>query len=374
MLTEEVYGQYRLIITLVEIFSFISIPGLNTAIIRSVARGYDGDYKKVVKVSFYWSLLALPVFMALGGFYYSYESHVIGLLLMIAGVFFPFQYAPNTWDAFLQGQEKFALRARWHSTQAIINTVFLIAIMFFYKNNVFTLILGYFVSYTFFNILWYYKSNKFIRNKQRDLEIFSYGWFLTKLNIIVLIASHIDKLLIGIFIGPEELAIYSFVSLIAIKIKDLFRIPALQLTFPKLSKTNLLFSQLIKKHRLGIIYMFVFSLIIAIGFYFTIPLINNILFTIKYSQYSNLSKLFSFQIFILLPLILMGTYSLTKKNKTVIILTKPIYSIINILINVILIYKFKLLGAVLADNISMYIWFFLFFFGIRWSEKKKTTA
>ena len=64
LLTEEVYGQYRLIITLVEIFSFISIPGLNTAIIRSVARGYDGDYKKVVKVSFYWSLLALPVFMA----------------------------------------------------------------------------------------------------------------------------------------------------------------------------------------------------------------------------------------------------------------------------------------------------------------------
>ena len=84
MVTREVFGEYQFVLSVLAIISILSIPGLNISLIRSVARGYEGDYKKVVKVSFKWSLLGVPVLLMVGSYYYLHQRQLLGIALMIS--------------------------------------------------------------------------------------------------------------------------------------------------------------------------------------------------------------------------------------------------------------------------------------------------
>lgn len=207
--SQEVFGQYQFILSIFATFSILSIPGFNTSIIKAAANGYDGEYPDIVKKSFFWSLLGIPVLMMIGAYYYVFQNHLLGIALMISAVFFPFFYAPNTWYNYLQGKNRFDVLARYGISQSLINTAATVAVLFFSRNNLVAITFTYLISYTFFNVFYYFKSLKYMENEKRDNESISYGFFLTKLSIIGVISNNIDKLLIGIFLPASQLAVYS---------------------------------------------------------------------------------------------------------------------------------------------------------------------
>ena len=370
---QEVFGQYQFILSVLSIVSIFSVPGLNTSLTRSVARGFDGDYKKVVRISFLWSLLGIPALFLLGGYYYLYQNHSLGIALMFSSVFFPFFYAPNTWDAFLQGKSKFDISTKYSLIQAIINSLATISIIFFFRNNLFIIMITYFVSYTFFNGYYYLISLKYVENKKKSVDTINYGWFLTKINFLGIVAANIDSILVGILLGPVNLAIYSIVSLVAIKVKDLTKSVGV-LFIPKIAKAETSLSNLLKPHKLKILTVFLFAAVFSFLYYFFIFDVNRILFSDKYASYSYLSKIFSVTVFLSTFLSFLSYYSSAKKNKFVIKITNPVFYTTKIIINVFFIYKFGLIGAVVAFNISTILWFILFVSGILYTEKNRISS
>jgi len=93
--SQEVYGQYQFILSIFATISVLSIPGLNTSIIKSTAEEKDGEYKNIVKISFFWSFLGIPILFAIGMYYYLTGGATLGIALIIASIFFPFFYAPT---------------------------------------------------------------------------------------------------------------------------------------------------------------------------------------------------------------------------------------------------------------------------------------
>ena len=168
--TKEVFGQYQFILSILSILSIVSIPGLNTSVIQSTARSYEGNYKKAVKTKFLWSLLGIPMLLIMGGYYYIYQNRILGIALMITSVFFPFLYAPGIWDSFFQGKERFDLSTQYASIQSAINAIVMIATLFLFKNNLLAIILVYLISLAIFNILWFRKSLKYIKNSNPFIE------------------------------------------------------------------------------------------------------------------------------------------------------------------------------------------------------------
>jgi len=363
LLSKDTFGQYQFIISIMSMISIISITGLNTSIIQSVARGYDGSYIKAVKIRFLWSLIGIPTLLIVGGYYYISESQTLGLALLTSGIFFPFFYALNTWDSFLQGKERFDLSAKYTSIQSIINTLFTISIVFFFRDNLIAIIIAYFASYSIFNVLWFWRSLKYIKNKEDDKEVIDYGLFLTKINILGIIANNIDKILVGSLLGPKELAIYAITSVIAIRLKDFLKTFS-SILLPKLAMSRLNFFEILKMHQNKLIYFSMAILLISIIYYMGIPYINLLLFTEKYAIYSYLSKIYVITILLSMPLSFMGIYFYAKRNKFAISLINPFFYLIKILINIFFIYEYGLLGAVIAFNVSMIVWFLLHLFGI----------
>jgi len=281
--SQEVFGQYQFILSILSIVSILSIPGLNTSIIQSVTSGHDGDYKKVVKTSFLWSLLGVPILLIIGGYYYVCQSHSLGIVLMISSVFFPFFYAPNTWDSFLQGKSRFDIAAKYSSVQAIINTLATIAVIFFKGSNLILIMITYLISYTFFNWYYYIKSLKYVENTKNDAGVIAYGWFLTKTGILNIIAGNIDRIIVGVFLSQSQLAVYAIGVLLSKQLQNITK-SFLSISVPKQIKQY----DISGKNYLKI---FTLSLFVLILFWLMIPSLIPLLFSDKYIEAVSLSRI-----------------------------------------------------------------------------------
>jgi len=138
---KELYGHYNFLLAILAIASIVSVPGLKSAVLRSVARGNEGSYKAAVKTSFLWSLLGIPALLSIGTYYYYYNTQIIGICLMMSSIFFPFIYAPNTWDSFLLGKKRFDLTALYGSIQTLVNSSAIITVLFLNPNHLVPILL-----------------------------------------------------------------------------------------------------------------------------------------------------------------------------------------------------------------------------------------
>lgn len=370
--TQEVFGQYQFILSIFSVVSILSIPGLNTSIIRSVARGYDGDYKKVVKVSFFWSLLGVPALLIVGAYYYWFQSHPLGIALMLSSVFFPFFYAPNTWDSFLRGKGRFDVSTKYGIIQSAMNALVTIVVVFFFRNNLIAIVVTYLVSFTFFNGYYYWRSLSYMENEKKDGEVFKYGWFLTKINVLGVIAGNIDSLLVGVILGPIDLAIYTVVSLVSNRLSSVLG-SFLSIIFPKIAQSKQSFSMLVKVHKRKMIFLMLFSFLVAVLFYILIPDVNRILFGNKYIQSFPLSRIFFISIFLSFPTAFLGYYISASKDTFSIWLSGPVFYVIRILLNFYLISYYRLPGAVWAANLLTIIISIIYIYGILHTEKSTQT-
>ena len=280
---QEIFGQYQFILSTLAIVSVFSVPGLNTSVIRSAANGYDGDYRKAVKISFLWSLLGIPALLIIGGYYFVYQDTVVGLALMISSIFFPFFYAPNTWDSFLQGKSRFDISAKFSSIQALINTVGTIGVIFFYRDNLIAVIVFYLASYSSFNVYYFIRSLRYVGNAEKDADMARYGWFLTKINILGMLSGNLDKILVGMFLGPAQLAVYSVGILFAKQIQNVSK-SFLWISVPKQIQQGAISKGNYAK-------MFFLSLLATAIFLFSFQFIVPFLFTDKYVESVSLSML-----------------------------------------------------------------------------------
>lgn len=367
--SEEIFGQYQFIISILAIVYVFSHPGLNTSLLRSVSRGYDGDYTFAVKKSFQTSFLGIPVLLALGAYYYFSNQVTLGIALMISSVFFPFLYAPNTWGWFLQGKHKFNVLMRYSTVQYFFTTLATILIIFLKKESLVWIMVVYLISYTFFTGFYYFKSLRYIENEKKDTDFLSYGRFLTKINILVVMADNIDKILVGILLGPVNLAIYVVATFLVIRINESLK-GLMSIFSPKMANLKISFYEFVTLHKYRIILMSFFLLVLSIGYYIVIPFLNKIMFTSRYSEFSYISQIFSITVFLSIPIGILGYYINARKNEFAIMLTNPIFSLIKIALNVYLIWNFKLVGAAIAFNVSMILWVGLHLYGIFNEESK----
>lgn len=310
LVSQEIFGQYQLILSVLAIVSIVSLPGLNASVLQSAARGFDGDYKEAVRTSFFFSLLGIPILLIIGAYYYFYHEAPLGIAFMAAAIFFPFFYAPNTWDSFLQGKSKFRIAFGYASTQAILNTLFTIGIILLSRGSLLFIIFGYLISYTFFNVLFYFKSLRYVENDKAG-DTIHYGWFLTKINVLSLMADNLDKVIVGIFLGPEKLAVY-FLGITLTRVIFGLSKTVTSVLLPKIAMRN----TAIFRYYVG---AFIFIIPLTALIYFLLPTIVPALFSEKYASAIELSQIaILFLPFVFINLFYLSHFLYYVKNKKII--------------------------------------------------------
>jgi len=364
---KEIFGQYNFILAILTMASLFSIPGLTNAVMRSVARGYDGNYKQAAKIRFLWSLLGIPALLGVGAYYYYYNTQIIGICLMISSVFFPLMWAPSIWEGFLVGKKRFDLTARYGSIQSSISAVAIIGILFLNANHLVLIIATYVITNSFLTFLLYRRSLKYIENEAKDDECKRYGYFLTTAAIAGTLADNIDKVLLGILLGAPQLAIYSIAKLIPDRIRNLLK-PALSPLMPKFSQDGIEMGEVQRKMKRFILPLVLATLGGSLLYWLFIDDIVLLLFSSKYMDSIKYAKMLLLMILASIPGAFLGTFAIAKRKIKTIILRVHIFSFFRLLIMSGFVYQWGIMGAVWALNLNTILGSLLAWVGMRWEE------
>jgi O-antigen/teichoic acid export membrane protein len=356
-LPKEIYGQYRYILSIVTILAISSLQGMNDAVVRGVAKGFEGVFIKGFKTKLKWSLLGSIASLGIAIYFWLQGNIEFTISFLIIAVFLPLFKSGETYQFYLNGKKLFGKKVNYTAIIQILATVFLILTLFLTKNLI-ILILVYFFSYSVLRMLFlFWTIRKTKPNKKQDLKTISYGKHLSLMGIIGLIAEQIDKILLFQFMGPIKLAIYSFAILPVEQIRTPLQ-NIQELALPKLSTRS---KKEIKKNLPKKLLKSIIFILIMIAIYI---ILVPYFFKIFYPQYIDsvfYSRLFSFDLLVF-PISMM-VLTLQAKMKT-----KELYKIniinpiIRIILLVVLIPLYGMLGAIIAILLSQIFYFFITWF------------
>lgn len=308
LLPRETFGFYKYVLSVVPILAISTLSGINMAVAQAVARGYEGSLIPALKSKIRWGLLGALASLILAGYYYFQNNTILTISFLIAAVFLPFKDSFAIYGTLLQGRKLFNIITKYSVISQIVAIGVLIITLFITKNFLLILLI-YFASWTFLHFLFLKITfKKFPPNQNQDPKTTSYGKHLSLINVIGILASYLDRLLIFHYLGPVNLAVYSFALAPVEQIKGLFKnIPTLAL--PKISPRSFKEINLMLYKRL--FQLFLIGGFITLIYLLFAPYLFKILFP-KYLDSVSFSQIFSITIALRLPVIFLSTVGQSK--------------------------------------------------------------
>lgn len=293
-ISKETYGTYRYILSIVSFIGAFSLTGLGTAIIRSVARGYDRIFTTSFVRSLTWSLPAIVIGLATGTWYLLHGNTILGFSILIGGILFPITQSLLWYKSYLNGKKYFRAIMKTNIAYSIATSSVIVATLLT-KPSIITLITVYYLSnVAIVAIISIGIKKRFAPNKETDPESGKIEHHMSLMNILDIGATQLDKIILFQVAGPIEVARFTFATLIPEQLRNVIKyIPTLSMpVFSGLSKEESrskgLF--LIKK-------LFILTLPTVLLYVLIAPLVFKIFFpsyseVVRYSQFFSLILIF----------------------------------------------------------------------------------
>lgn len=349
LVPKETYGTYTYILSIAGVLNIFTLTGMNAAVVRATAKGASGVLRATVLYQLKWNVLMLVTFFVISGYYFARGDTVLATAFSILGLFIPATLAFNTYGAFLEGKKEFKIVniSRMVSTIVYVGGM-LTAIL--WSGEVAWLIATYAVT-TFVSVLFFYVRT--VRAYKEDSatgvsETLKYGRELTYIQFIDPIASQIDKIILGHFWGPVQLATYSLALAVPNKASSLMKswvsigLPKFAEKTPKNINT-VFYKRLFQGMLLGTLVAIVYVLLSPYLFRYVLP---QYLESIFYSQLLAVSFIFA------LPNRYMSLLFSSQKLSRLILNRSLTMSVTNVLLYTLFGIFGGILGLVLANVLS----------------------
>jgi O-antigen/teichoic acid export membrane protein len=229
---KEVYGTYQYLLSIAAIASTFTLTGMNSAVSQAVTRGYEGTLKASIRVQLLWNLV--PAAGALIGaiYYFAAGNVLLAAGFVLIAIATPVVNAYNTYNALLVGKKDFR-RSFFYSLALNVPYYGLLMLVAVAWPYVIALLLANLFINTGMAVVLYRRTLAVEQpNDAVDESAFSYGKHLTAINALSSIAGQIDNILVFHYLGPLELAIYSFATAVPDRLAGFFRFFG-SVAFPK---------------------------------------------------------------------------------------------------------------------------------------------
>jgi O-antigen/teichoic acid export membrane protein len=280
LVTPEIYGTYKYVISIAGIAGAFTLSNMGTAITQAVARGYEGSFRAGFKQVFKWSIGIVLFALIVGIYYYLKGNTTLALGMLFVALSYPVLHSAILYRNYLDGKKDFKRRALYLIIWETIE-VGAMVITIFRTHDIILILAVFFITNALPPLFFYFRTlSLYHPNEKKDPGTSTYGKHLSVIYLLHMFGNNIDKLLIFHFLGPVELAVYSFAILPVDKVNG--SLPILQvIALPKFSNTDkdTLKKTLPRK-------VLIFSFIMTITFFVAIAIIPFVYHFI-FSQYAN---------------------------------------------------------------------------------------
>lgn len=353
---QTVYGIYRYVTSLAATLTAFSLTGVGTAVIQSVARGFENVIRSAFWMSVRWSALLIAISLVGSLYYFLQGNTTISISLLFIGSFSPFLNSAHLATYYANGKKDFTRLSIYNVVKGVVPSLALIATLFFTK-NVLIIIFVYFFANTTVALLTYRDAIRFYKpNSIDDHGVLDYSRKLSLLGILSTLTAQADKILIFTSIGATELAIYSIAMAFPEQIKSALR----NLNFLMIPKFAERDPEQIFGLRGKIIKLSLLLIGITVLYMIMAPFLYKLFFPKYATDAVHLSQFFSLSILASIAMVPNSIMIAHKKNKEL-FMVNTIGSIIQLALLALGGYFGALWGIVVAKTIGAYVYMFLFF-------------
>jgi len=345
LMGQEMYGQWNYLLSIIGICAVFSMPGMNTAIVQSVATGQERILITATKSRFKWSLLGSLVIIGVG-IYYTLTGEVeLGKGFIAASLFFPFFQNLESYAAFLSGKKQFDTLAKYRIFTQLAVLAVTIPVIYSSQNLMF-IVVAYLLSFSILRGYFFKKISGRITGQEQDPEAIPFGRHITLTQIPSIISQHYDKLIIALFLSFPELAIYSIALAFSSLLQPFSSIIA-TLVLPKLSQMDAKTAYAEVRKRW---YFIVIGFGAVCGVLIVLcPYLIPFLYSTEYTESVFYAQLLLISSIIAAPTTIINKALFPSQKKIKDLYKLRIYSaLIEIVLLTVLTLKFGLLGAVIA--------------------------
>lgn len=217
-LPKELYGDYRYIMSMMGALGIFALPGMAMSITRSVARGFEGTFRKGSFLIFFSSFGISFISIGIAAWFFMQGDTALAAGFLIAALLVPFAEGLGNWRAYFDGRREFQTKTGFNIASNGFYGVFMGGVIVFMitfgASPLLVLVLlvaAYFLGHGIPNALAYYSTLRSIK-KTEPVEpgAIRYGFHLSLLDAPATIADYLDGVLLYQLLGPASLAVYSF--------------------------------------------------------------------------------------------------------------------------------------------------------------------
>ena len=237
LLPKEVYGTYSYILAWISVFGIFALPGMDRAVIQSVSNDFESSLILGLKKKIKYGSLGTLAALLLGAYYFYNGNPVLAWAFFVGAVFIPFINSFQIYNAYLLGKKEFKTQTLYLILSQLFIALTLITAIFLTQNIVY--LVGIYLLANLIPSLIFFLRTKLIAKLTgpKDPGIISFAKHLSLINVVSTISGYLDQFLAFHFLGPANLATYTFAVAPPEQIKGLFQsIPDLAL--PKFSERS----------------------------------------------------------------------------------------------------------------------------------------
>lgn len=308
LLTKDVYGTYKYVLSLVSLLTVSTLAGINTSLVQGVARGSEGSFLRGLRTKMVWGMLGFGAAVIVAGYYFLAQNAALGWALLLAAPFVPLMDPLSLHNTYLQGKKLFRQSIVYYTTSQVIATLAIAAAVFFTR-DLYVILAAYFCSWTLTRYFFHRRTLKYFPpNDVHDESVILYGKHLTLIGVLTNVAAYVDDLFIFHFLGAAPVAVYNLAAAPVEQVRALSKnLPALAL--PSLTTRTMAEINVLLYRRL--VYLFLAGLGIALLYAAAAPYLFAWVFP-KYPDAIFISQLFAGTLALRLPTILLGAVAQSK--------------------------------------------------------------
>lgn len=236
VLSKEVLGEYRLVVSACLMLIAFALPGMNVALPQSIAKKHSGDLYLATRNRILWGALGSIPAIGIGMYYLYTQNFTLGVSFLLVSLLIPFFNSFFSFYPYFQGKKEFKKSALLHAAGRLVFAIGILTVAFITPATIaLTAVFLVLTIGTQFFAYRYAKKDESQHEKKHDPDLIPYAKYLTLVGTPSFLAGNFDKFIIGFFLGPVQLALYFVATTFAMESSRIGRILA-QAILPKLSE------------------------------------------------------------------------------------------------------------------------------------------
>lgn len=203
------FGRYQFVLTCLALASITALPGLNNALMQSVARGFLGAYRPIVARAFAFAWVGSAVLLGLAAYHHLRRTDELRAGFLLAAALFPFAYGLEQWKSLRSGAEDFAGLFKLEGAVVVVLTGLMIVAVTMRPGDILvplTVLLGVQSLVNAGSTLRAWK--KIPSDAPSEEGVIRHGFRMTFYASLNILANQVDKVLIFAFLSPAALALF----------------------------------------------------------------------------------------------------------------------------------------------------------------------